>query len=147
DETLFTQVRQPISFRVTASDVDGDTVSLNSVGLPEGATMTPKLPVDGNPISADFNWNPTVTQVGTYVINFIASDRFAQSQCRVTISVSACASHVVDFDVNDVGHEIAMGADVSGSALQNFGVLLSGASGATGSPGVFTNRQGPPGSE
>jgi hypothetical protein len=74
-----------LTFVVQASDPDtGDVVTLNAVGLPPGATMTPTLPTSGNPVSSTFSWTPAVT--GTFVVTFTATDQtFQQAICSITI--------------------------------------------------------------
>ena len=68
---LTTGVGLPVSFTVQASDTDaGQTVTLNAVGLPAGATMTPALPTSGNPVSSFFAWTPAAAQTGTQVVTF-----------------------------------------------------------------------------
>jgi hypothetical protein len=74
--TVVGSTGQPVSFQVAASDVDsGDVVTLNGVGIPSGATMTPALPTTGNPVSSTFGWTPTLAQAGNYVLNFSATDQ------------------------------------------------------------------------
>lgn len=146
EETIFVATRQPFEFTVRASDVDGDDVRLNALGLPAGATLTPALPQRGNPVEVVFRWNPAVSQVGTHVISFVANDDFAQSQCQVIVNVSAC-TNVVTFDTDAAGRAIAEGTDVSDGMLLDLGVKLDGRSRDNDSPGVFAIRQGPPGSE
>jgi hypothetical protein len=84
---------QQVAFTVQASDPDaGDVVSLQALGLPAGSTMSPSLPVSGNPVQSAFSWTPTAASIGTTVINFVAQDLLgAQSNTSVTIQVaSAC---------------------------------------------------------
>lgn len=78
-----------LTFTVSAHDSDaGNTVTLNAIGLPGGATMTPGLPSSGNPISSTFNWTPTSAQGGSHVIVFTATDNTGlQSQCSAIIDV------------------------------------------------------------
>lgn len=84
-------VGQTVSFTVSSSDPDpGQTVTLNVVGLPLGATMTPPLPISGNPVSSTFSWRPTAAQVGTHVVTFTATDNSAglagqQGLCSITV--------------------------------------------------------------
>ena len=62
---LTTGAGLPVSFTVQASDTDtGQTVTLNAVGLPAGATMTPALPTSGNSVSSLFSWTPAAGQNG-----------------------------------------------------------------------------------
>ncbi|MCB0698553.1 MAG: T9SS type A sorting domain-containing protein [Chitinophagales bacterium] len=81
------QPGQALSFNVKASDVDaGDNVSLNAVGVPSGATFTP---TSGNPVTQSFSWTPTVANVGTYQVNFVAQDNASiQTSTIVNIAVS-----------------------------------------------------------
>lgn len=78
-----------LNFTVRTSDADaGDSVSLNVIGLPVGATMTPGLPVGGNPVSSTFDWTPTVANVGPHVIIFTATDNtLRQVQCSFIVDV------------------------------------------------------------
>lgn len=76
---------------ISGSDADsGQTVQINVVGLPLGATMTPPLPIVGNPVSSTFSWTPTADQVGTTVVIFTARDNTGQQTlCAQTINVLA----------------------------------------------------------
>ncbi|HQY21469.1 MAG TPA: T9SS type A sorting domain-containing protein [Ignavibacteria bacterium] len=75
----------PISFDITASDLDPGNVLLNSTGLPPGATMTPVLPQQGNPVSSQFNW---VAVAGVYVVSFTATDSCgAQTICTYSFDI------------------------------------------------------------
>jgi hypothetical protein len=79
-----------ITFTVTANDIDpGDVLTINTGGLPSGATMSPSLPVTGpNGVSSTFNWTPGTNQSGTYVIQYSVTDLpGAQSLCSMTINV------------------------------------------------------------
>ncbi len=80
-----------LTFTVFASDpTPGDTVTLNSAGIPVGAVITPPLPATGNPVSATFKWKPKTGDVGDYVVNFTATDTAGlQTLCPVTITVRA----------------------------------------------------------
>jgi hypothetical protein len=84
------------TFTVQASDTDfGQTVTLNAVGLPSGATLAPPLPTTGNPVSTVFSWVPGGGDAGTtHVINFTAADTAnQQAQCSITVQVSQCLSN------------------------------------------------------
>ncbi len=77
-----------LSFVVQASDADaGDVVTLNAVGLPPGATMTPSVPTSGNPVSSTFSWTPAAT--GTFVVTFSATDQtLQQALCSITVEAT-----------------------------------------------------------
>ena len=53
-------IGQPFSFVFSGHDLDaGESLVLNSGGLPPGATMSPQLPMLGTSgVSATFNWTP-----------------------------------------------------------------------------------------
>jgi hypothetical protein len=79
----------PLSFVASGSDPDvGDTVTLNAVGLPAGATMTPALPVSGTTVSSTFNWTPGISDVGSTIVQYSVTDnKNQQTLCSVTINV------------------------------------------------------------
>jgi len=91
-ETEYTvNAGQPVTFEIGTEDLDsGDTLTLNSGGLPAGATMTPALPVVGAPgISSTFNWTPPVSVAGSsFVVAYTVTDQTGQAdQCSVNITV------------------------------------------------------------
>ncbi len=86
------QENQPLSFVVSASDPNaGDMITLNTAGLPTGATMTPGLPISGphTGISSTFNWTPATGQAGVYLVQFVVFDNTGlQSSCTAQITVN-----------------------------------------------------------
>jgi len=88
------------TFRVITSDPNpSDVVTLNVVGLPVGATMTPQLPAQGNPASSTFSWIPTQSQGGALVVNFTAtSSANGFATCPVTLVATPCGDGTVDGD-------------------------------------------------
>jgi hypothetical protein len=78
----------PVNFTIAASDPDaGDVVTLLGSGVPIGATFNPGTP--SNPISAPFSWTPTMSDLGTYSVNFSATDGvFGQALVTINIAVS-----------------------------------------------------------
>lgn len=58
-----------LSYTVTATDPDGDTVALSTGPLPSGASFADQ---GGN--SGIFSWTPDPTQAGTYEVGFIGDD-------------------------------------------------------------------------
>jgi hypothetical protein len=81
---------QNVSFSINAADSDpGDLVTLQAVGVPPGAALTPGLPLTSNPVQSNFSWTPSNSNLGTSVINFIAQDaQGVQTTTSVTIQVS-----------------------------------------------------------
>jgi PKD repeat protein len=67
-----------LTFTISATDADADTVTYSATGLPTGATLTGQT----------FSWTPDYTQAGTHNITFIASDGALQDSEAVTVTVS-----------------------------------------------------------
>jgi hypothetical protein len=92
--TIEGSVSVPMSFPVTAADiVPGQVVTLTAAGLPPGATLTPPLPWQGNPVATVFSWTPGGTQVGCFDVDFTAADNGtppASTPCRFRVCVSEC---------------------------------------------------------
>lgn len=67
------------SIAVSASDPEGDSLYLEAIGLPLNASFSPSNPVYGKGyVSGSFNWTPSFTDSGLYVINFQATDSLGQ---------------------------------------------------------------------
>jgi cysteine-rich repeat protein len=82
-----------VNFTVQASDADaGQTVTLNAVGVPSGALLTPALPATANPVSSTFSWATTGGDAGTtHIVSFTATDSASlQASCSITITVNPC---------------------------------------------------------
>ena len=138
------QPGQTVNFKVKASDVDaGSTVTLSSIGMPVGATLSPAINT-GNPITQTFNWVTSIANLGSRTITFSAVDNFfTQTTTSVTIIVTlapvfdvpptpAIGSHIVvapgtpvsfavqarDPDPNDVCRIVAInGKDMGGNKI------------------------------
>lgn len=87
-----------LSFSVTASDPDGEPVTLSTSTLPSGASF--------NTSTGLFNWTPTNTQSGDYEITFTASDGDLSSSEIITITVVNKSEIVYSesFESNDGGY-------------------------------------------
>lgn len=84
---------QPLSFSVSATDPDGDAVTLSVTNLPAGATF--------NSDTAIFSWTPDNTQSGVYVVKFTAMDNgspIASSTIEVPITVGDVPTPVEQAD-------------------------------------------------
>ncbi|KKG72224.1 hypothetical protein DU63_13555, partial [Methanosarcina mazei] len=73
------EIGESLSFTVTASDSDGDSLTYSASGLPTGATF------NGN--SRLFSWTPSSGQEGTYSVTFEVSD--GKLKDSVTTSITA----------------------------------------------------------
>lgn len=74
---------QTLTFDVTATDPDDDSISLGAVGLPSGSTY-----LANGENRATFTWTPSFTQAGVYIINFTGSDIALTGSQAVTITVN-----------------------------------------------------------
>lgn len=68
-----------LAFSVSASDFDGDSVTLSASGLPTGATF--------NASTGAFSWTPTCYQEGSYSATFSVTDGAASAQETVSFTV------------------------------------------------------------
>lgn len=69
-----------LSFTVTATDADGDSLSLRADGLPAGAGF--------DAASGAFRWTPAANQAGQYPVTFSVSDGSASDSETVLITVT-----------------------------------------------------------
>ncbi len=76
DQTI--DAGQTLTFTVTASDPDGDTLTLTADPLPAGAAFANGL----------FEWTPDYDQAGTYTVNFTASDGTLEDSQNVSITIT-----------------------------------------------------------
>jgi hypothetical protein len=60
------QIGQSLQFSVSATDANNAPITYSATGLPAGATL--------DPVTGTFNWTPTNGQIGSYQINFTATD-------------------------------------------------------------------------
>lgn len=72
-----------LNFGVSATDGDGNPLTLTASPLPTGATFTDHA--DG---TGTFDWTPGFTQSGSYPVTFIASDNSLADTEIVTITVN-----------------------------------------------------------
>ena len=87
---------QNVNFNIRGYDNDANsTVTLQGIGIPQGAIVNPAMPFSGPsgsntvPVIANFSWTPQNNALGTNVISFIAQDQFGvQTSTSVTIQVS-----------------------------------------------------------
>jgi hypothetical protein len=78
----------PISFQICAnSGSGGSPITLTLFNsLPQGATLTPPLPLVGNNVCTTFNWTPTLPQAGYHVLEFFAMDgNGCSTQCKMRV--------------------------------------------------------------
>jgi len=84
-----------LSFTISATDPDGDTLTYTASNLPQGASF--------DPLSRTFSWTPEDGQAGVYAnIHFQVSDGSLGDSEYITITVSDGAQ-VIQADVNSDG--------------------------------------------
>ena len=91
-DTIYSAVDQLVTFDIQASDQgpNDDTVTVSVTGLPAGATMSPSLPVSGDPVSSTFSWTPSSADAGYHTLAFTANDLapcFFAEECQIIICV------------------------------------------------------------
>jgi PKD repeat protein len=69
-----------LSFTVSATDADSDTLTYSASGLPTGAGF--------NPATRVFTWTPTLDQSGIYSVTFTVSDGSASDTETIQITVT-----------------------------------------------------------
>ncbi len=89
--TLRATSGEALQFTVTASDPDGDAITLTASGVPTGANFS-----DNNDGTGQFNWTPTDEQIGTTNIVFTATDnRGGSASQTVPIVVQSSAGRLL----------------------------------------------------
>jgi hypothetical protein len=76
----------------TIEGTDQGNITLDVLGLPDGAATDPLLPAVGNgTVSSVFTWTPTAVQVGPHDIVFTVTDEAgAHDECTVRLVVYRC---------------------------------------------------------
>ncbi|MDO8748652.1 MAG: putative Ig domain-containing protein [Candidatus Omnitrophota bacterium] len=105
-----------LSFTISASDVDGDTLTYSASGLPTGAAF--------NTSTRTFSWTPTYTQAGSYNVTFSVND-----------GNGGTASETIAITVSNVNRDPVLGAIGNKSGIENstltFTVIASDPDGDT----------------
>ncbi len=73
----------PVSFTVSASDPDGESVTLRVATIPTGASF-----IDNGDGTGSFTWTPTFAQAGDYPITFKATSASLVDSESITISIA-----------------------------------------------------------
>ncbi len=71
-----------VGFIVSASDRNGDPIEISANNLPAGAQLNPAISNPGFS-SSFFNWRPTADQVGTFAVEFVATDPSGRRDTQV----------------------------------------------------------------
>ncbi len=85
-----------VKFTVSATDQDGDQLTLKATGLPANASFLPSNPVTGTgSVSANFRFVPSFAQSGNFTIDFQATDEHNAASGIRTVSINV---KVLDID-------------------------------------------------
>ncbi|GEM_PF-3453554 len=81
-----------VTFKISATDADRDTLSFTSTSLPSGAKLT-----ENHDNTATFSWTPTYSQAGNYPVTFTVKDtKNAQDSEVITITVKDSTTPEID---------------------------------------------------
>jgi len=105
-------------FEVEAESGDEDfDITLTVAGLPPGAEMDRSLPRTGESPESEFEWTPTIADVGTHVVTFAATDESGctEAMCSVTLEVveEPPCDDVIDFETDKFGDKVPEGTQLS----------------------------------
>lgn len=107
---------QPFSLNITASDSDGDNVSLSVIGLPAGASFTNKN--GPTPQQSTFTWTPGAAARGDYNITVTTQDNFgATTQLALVLHVSSGNFAATNLFVNVAPPGAQAGLAADGAAV------------------------------
>jgi len=82
-----------LNFGVTATDPDGDPITLSAADLPVGATFT-----DNGDGTGVFDWTPGFTEAGTYQVTFSAADASDNTDEIVDITIAEAGNQTPVLD-------------------------------------------------
>ena len=88
---------QPLIVTLSASDEDGDLVSLSATGLPPGARFDSTV---GRPAVGSFSWTPQLVTPQTLTVVFTASDGFSSDEKTLTLTYTR-TSPILAADITD----------------------------------------------
>jgi len=80
---------QNVQLNVSASDADGDSITLTALNLPTGATFSPATTIFGpTPVQGSLSWTPSFAQSGAFTLTFQATDTDGLTDvCNTTVFV------------------------------------------------------------
>jgi len=78
-------VGHALSFRLSAYEPDGDTITLSASGVPDGAVFSPNPTTGSSPLTNSFEW--TALSTGIYQMVFSAGDKDGTNSLGVQIRV------------------------------------------------------------
>ncbi|MDF1557378.1 MAG: putative Ig domain-containing protein [ANME-2 cluster archaeon] len=76
----FVDEENTLTFTISATDTDGDSLTYSAIDLPAGASF--------DPATQTFSWMPADGQAGTYMVTFTVTDGLISDSEAVTITVN-----------------------------------------------------------
>ena len=139
---------QAFSISATGDDPDGGNLTINHLGLPPGATLTPVAGTSGAvPFIGTFDWTPTVGDVGSaFAVSIIFTDPgFFQAVCSFSVTVTQVDNTPPRCDVTAVNPAppatVSVKVQDSGSGVVSIEVLtLDNATVEIPVPGALRNQ-------
>ncbi|MFA6216025.1 MAG: putative Ig domain-containing protein, partial [Candidatus Omnitrophota bacterium] len=123
-----------LTFSISATDADNDTLVYSAAGLPSGATF----------FGQTFSWTPTAVQAGTYTVTFEVSDDYDATDSEavvITVTTTADIAPVLASIGNKtVDENVALTFTVSATDADNDPITLSASSLPSGA--VFNSSTG-----
>ncbi|MCD4703259.1 MAG: putative Ig domain-containing protein [Methanosarcinaceae archaeon] len=126
-----------LSFTVSGSDVDGDSLIYSATGLPEGASLDTATGV--------FSWTPSVGQAGTYTMSFTVTDGYLNDSETATITVASLNNAPVMGSIGSQAVEevstlsfTVSGSDADGDSLTYSAADMPGGASLDTTTGVFS---------
>jgi hypothetical protein len=124
-----------ISFTLSATDADGDSLSYSATNLPSGANL--------NPTSGAFSWTPDYSQAGSYNLTFSVSDGTLSDAESISISVSDVnrAPLLAEIGTQTVAEGVSLSFTISGFDPDDDGLTYSATDLPTGANFNAVTRQ------
>jgi hypothetical protein len=95
---------QSLTFTVSATDPDNDTVTLSAENLPTGATF--------NPTTGEFTWTPDFNDEGTYNVTFTATENTPEALSTSTTANITIINYNRPPELSPIGNQTVAEGDV-----------------------------------
>lgn len=110
---------QTLNFTASATDADGDSLTVRAQGLPTGSTL-PETTNAGGSVSSTFSWKPVAGDEGIYTINVEAFDNVTipiidNEQVQITVTGSNAAPVLTPIGNKTVANNGTVNFTVGGS--------------------------------
>jgi hypothetical protein len=99
--TFSTPVSTPLSLTLEATSTANFAVTIHTISTVTGATMS--CPAAATPITCTYTWTPSLNDVGSHLVSFVAEDSTGKTSAtlQITISVPPVQVNVTPNNQND----------------------------------------------